>query len=124
MNAQEILEQLTDLYAERDVLILDHNNKRNAAVPKEILDALYNIDAEYAPKFDEVNSKIEKLAADAKQLVLEAGETVKGGALQAVYTKGRVSWDGKKLDGMMALVPGLSAARKEGEPSVSIRKVG
>ncbi|CAK0771531.1 hypothetical protein CCP3SC15_4350001 [Gammaproteobacteria bacterium] len=40
----------------------------------------------------------------------------------AVYTKGRVSWDSKKLDGMMILVPELASARKEGEPSVSIRK--
>jgi hypothetical protein len=35
-----------------------------------------------------------------------------------------VTWDGAKLEGMMALVPGLSAARKEAETgSVQIRAV-
>jgi hypothetical protein len=37
--------------------------------------------------------------------------------------KGRVSWDGKSLDGYMAAHPEISAFRKEGEPSVSLRNV-
>jgi hypothetical protein len=42
----------------------------------------------------------------------------------AVWNKGRESWDGKKLSGMMALIPQLEQARKIGEPTVSIRKIG
>ncbi len=124
MDAKEILEQLTDLYAMKDLLQIDHDQARDDAIPSDVEAALADIDQEYSPKFDAVNKQIAELEAIAKQAVLEAGETVKGGALQAVYSKGRVSWDGKKLDGMMALVPGLAAARKEGDPSVSIRKVG
>ena len=41
----------------------------------------------------------------------------------AIYAKGRISWDGSKLDGMMALIPQLKEARKEGTPSVRLRKI-
>ena len=124
MNAKEILEQLTELYAQQDLLKIDRDQARDNAIPEEIKAALADIDAEFSPKLDAVAEKIAKLEADAKTAVLAEGATVKGGALQAVYTKGRVTWDGKKLEGMAALIPQLADARKEGEPSVSIRKVG
>lgn len=123
-NAKEILEQLTELYAQRDLLNIDHAQARDNAIPEEVEAALADIDAEFAPKQDAIAAKISSLEEQAKTAVLAEGETVKGGALQAVYAKGRVTWDGKKLDGMMSLIPQLEDARKVGEPSVSIRKVG
>ena len=124
MKAQEILEQLTDLYAQQDLLKIDRDNARDAAIPEEVEAALADIDAEFTPKLDAVAEKIAALEADAKTAVLAEGATVKGGALQAVYSKGKTTWDGKKLDGMMSIIPQLGDARKVGEPSVSIRKVG
>lgn len=124
MTAKEILEQLTELYAQKDLLNIAKDEARDAAIPEEVEAALADIDSEFAPKLDAVAEKIETLEAQAKTAVLAEGVTVKGGALQAVYTKGRVTWDGKKLEGMASLIPQLADARKEGEPSVSIRKVG
>lgn len=124
MNAQEILEQLTDLCAQQDLLKIAHDDARDAAIPEEVEAVLADIDIEFAPKLDAISQKIATLEAEAKTAVLAEGATVKGGALQAVYRKGSVTWDGKKLDGMMSLIPQLKDARKEGEPSVSIRKVG
>lgn len=123
-NAKEILEQLTELYAQRDLLHLDQTKARDNAIPAEVAQALADVDAEYMPKHQAIAEKIEALEAEVKTAVLAEGETIKGGALQAVYAKGRVTWDGKKLDGMMSLIPQLEDARKVGEPSVSIRKVG
>ncbi len=123
-NAKEILEQLTELYAQRDLLHLDQTKARDNAIPAEVAQALADVDAEFMPKHQAVAEKIEALEAQIKTAVLAEGESVKGGALQAVYAKGRVTWDGKKLDGMMSLIPQLEDARKVGEPSVSIRKVG
>ncbi len=100
MNAQVLLEQLTEAYARRDLLNIDKKN----AIP--------------------VEGKISELEEQAKQAVLEAGDTVKGGALQAVYSKPRVTWDSKQLDGLMIVIPELAQARKVGQPSVSIRKIG
>jgi len=124
MKAQEILEQLTELYAQQDLLKIAKEDARDAAIPEEVEAALADIDAEFSPKLDAIAQKISTLEADAKTAVLAEGATVKGGALQAVYTKGRVTWDSKKLEGMASLIPQLADARKEGEPSVSIRKVG
>ncbi len=71
-----------------------------------------------------VQEQIEQLEEQARLAVLEAGETVKGGALQAVWVRGRVTWDTKKLDGLTILLPELNQARKVGEPTVTIRKIG
>ena len=57
-----------------------------------------------------------------KEAGLAAGKTIKGNHHSCVFTKGRVTWDGKKLDGMMSIIPALRDARKEGDPSVSVRK--
>lgn len=124
MQAKELLEKLTEAYAQRDLLNIDHQQARDDAIPEEVEAALADIDAEFSPKFDAVNATISKLEEEAKVAVLKAGESVKGGALQGIYSKGRVSWDSKKLDGLMIVLPELGEARKEGEPSVSIRKIG
>ena len=114
----EVLEQLAELYAKRDLLTID----KSKAMPDEIKKIVAEIDEEYQPKFDEVNKQIETLEAKVKESVIACGETVKGFGLQAVFTKGRVTWDSKVLDGLMIAVPELKQARKEGQPSVSIRR--
>lgn len=124
MNAKELLEKLTEAYAQRDVLNIDHAQARDNAIPDEVEAVLADIDTEYQPKLDVISEKIAQLEEQAKAAVLVEGESVKAGALHAVYSKGRISWDGKKLDGMMSLIPQLKAARKEGEPSVTLRKTG
>ncbi len=124
MNAQELLEQLTDAYARRDLLNIEKEQARNDAIPEEVEAALADIDFQFSPKLEILGNLIGRLEAQAKEAALSEGKTVNGGALQAVYVKGRVSWDSRKLDGMMIVIPELSQARKQGEPSVSIRKAG
>ena len=123
-NAKDILEKLTELYAQRDLLHIAHDEARDAAIPEEVETALADVDAEFTPKLDAIDQKISALEEDAKAAVLSEGATVKGNVLQAVYTKGRVSWDNKKLEGLMMIVPQLEGARSIGQPSVSIRKIG
>ena len=120
MNSTQLLEKLTALYAKRDLLSLD----KKAAIPAEVQTVLDEIEAEYAPKQEVINSEITEIETAVKSAVLEAGETAKGGALQAVWSKGRASWDTKSLDGYLKAHPELEEFRKQGEPSVSIRKVG
>ena len=124
MDPAQILEQLTEAYARRDLLRIEYEDAKNSVIPEEVKTALSDVDLEYAPKKDAVDEKISSLEAQAKQAILEAGETIKGGALQAVYVKGRVSWDTKKLDGLMIVIPELAQARKQGDPTVTIRKIG
>lgn len=123
-TAKEILEQLTEAYARRDILNIDQAHALDAAIPAEVKQAMVDVAAEYQPKHDLIAEQIAALEEQAKQAVLTIGETTKGGALQAVYTKPRVTWDSKQLDGLMIVIPELAQARKVGLPSVSIRKIG
>lgn len=124
MSAEQILKDLTQAYAKRDLLNIDHSNARDAATPEEVKTALAEVDQEFSPMLEAIADVIEKLEAQAKEAVLAEGKTVKGGALQAVYSAGRVTWNSDMLDGMIALVPDIAKARKEGKPSITIRKAG
>ena len=81
------------------------------------------IDLEYAPMIEEAEARCAALEQQVKAAVLAHGATVKGARVQAVYIKGRVTWDAKALDGYAVEHPELFAFRKEGAPSVSIRTV-
>lgn len=124
MNAEELLKQLEDAYAQRDLLMIDYNQARDDAIPDEVQAALADIDSEFLPKKDAIDAKIVELEEQVKAAIIEAGQTVKAGALMAVFMKGRVKWDDKKLEGMMSLIPQIADARSEGKPTVQIRKVG
>lgn len=124
MSAEQILKDLTEVYAKRDLLKIDHDKARDAAIPEEVKAALTDVDQEFSPMFEAIADRIEKLEAQAKEATIAEGKTVKGGALQAVYSAGRVTWNSDMLDGMIALLPDIAKARKEGKPSITIRKTG
>lgn len=124
MNAQQILEKLTEAYAQRDLLAIEETEQIKKIMPVEVTLAIADMAAEYTPRREAIGAKIAELEAQAKEAVIAEGASVKGGALQAVFMKGRVSWDSKMLDGLTIVIPELNQARKVGEPSVSIRKIG
>lgn len=120
MNTTDKLNQLAEFRAQNDLLLLDYNAKR-AAILATIADELEALDAEYNPQFEAVTANTTALEAAIKSEVLSLGASVKGSHLQAVYTKGRTSWDTKGLDGYAVAHPEIQTFRKEGAPSVSIR---
>lgn len=81
------------------------------------------IEEEFAGKADDVDSNIEALEKEIKEETKALGTTVKGKHFMAVYVKGRVTWNTDKLDGMVALIPQIKDARKEGEPSITLRHI-
>jgi hypothetical protein len=81
-------------------------------------------------RYDEIQQELEVLTprrfANIKLItayVLGKQESVKGELLQAVFSKGRTSWDTKKLEGYAIAHPELKELKKTGKPSVSIREV-
>ena len=82
------------------------------------------IEAEFAGKTEAAEENIKQLQADIRAGVLQAGESKKGTHYQAVYVRGRVTWNTDMLDGMVIAFPALAKARKEGQPSVAIRANG
>jgi hypothetical protein len=98
------------------------NDNRKAQIISLSVD-LSDIDAEYDPLLDAATENANTITQAIKAAVIENGATVKGAHLMAVYSKPRVTWDGKILDGYAVAHPEINAARKVGEPSVSIRSV-
>ena len=94
----------------------------------EMLDTLAQVQDELTRirKESGIEELEESIASMKKAIgaeVLAHGAPVKGSVLQAVINKGRVSWDGKLLEGLALAHPELYNARKEGEPTVTIRGV-
>lgn len=121
MNTIEKLNQLAELKSAVDALNLKKQALIDSVLTDEIKQQLAEIDAEFAPEYQAVSEKSTALEQEIKTDVIQAGETVKGDQLMAVFNKGRVSWDTKGLDGVLAVMPELEKFRKEGAPSVSIR---
>jgi len=118
-----MLDALAEMQAERDLLASDKQRMIEDAIsPAEVVKALAD-EAEFAMKGEGLQANITELDAAVKAQVLAHGDKVRGMHLQAVWTKGRVSWDTKALDGYAAAHPEIAQFRTTGEPSVSIRKV-
>jgi hypothetical protein len=122
-NLTKMLDELSELYAQRDLSQLEKQRMIDAILTPEIKSRIAEVEAEFSGKGETVSEKITDLETQVKQAVIANGASVKGQFLHAVYTKGRVTWDSKQLEGLMIAVPQLSQARKEGEPSVSLRKI-
>ena len=123
MNTIEKLNELAELYAQRDISTMEKQRLIDAIMTDEIKAKIAEVEVEYSGKSEAVTEKIAALESEVKELVKENGASVKGQFIHAVFTKGRVTWDSKQLDGLMIAVPQLAQARKEGEPSVSLRKI-
>jgi len=123
VNIPEELDRLANMQAERDVLAMTKQQLIDAIITPEIKAQIAEVEAEFAPKLETVDAKIEAQTSIVKRLVLEIGDSVKGAFLHAVFAKGRVSWDTKALDGYAVAHPEIVAMRKTGDPSVSIRNI-
>lgn len=116
------LDQLADIKSAADVTRLDYEAKR-AEILKTVQAELEALDAEYAPSFEDVTARIAALEAEIKEAVLQSGTSVKGTRLLAVYSRGRVKWDGKALDAYGKTHPEISQFRSQSDPVVSLRVV-
>jgi len=121
IEIKQKLDQLAEFQTERDVVMLEKQRLLDEIYTAEIKARMAEIEAEFADKTEAINKNIAALEAEIKQAVIEHGASVKGSVLHAVYSKGRVIWDTKSLDGYATAHPELLSFRKEGEPSVSIR---
>ena len=122
MNTQQKLDRIAELQLELGKRDAEKQALIDSILTKEIKDKIADIEAEYN-NGSVFATEIESLTNQVKQDVLSLGQTVKGSLLMAVWSKGRVSWDTKSLDGYIIDHPELEKFRKEGDPSVSIRKV-
>ena len=124
MDAKDLLNEYSDNLVGIELLNAEKQKLIDTVLTREIKEKLAEIDAEFTPKVDALNSRNTALIDTVKGEVLATGQTLNGSYHQAVFTKGRVSWDTKALDGYAAAHPEVATFRKEGQPSVSIRARG
>lgn len=116
------LEELAEVRAAAQTTRLDYEAKR-AELLRSVQAELDALDAEYQPLLESAQVRATALEAEVKEAVLTFGATVKGSAYQAVYVRGRVTWDNPKLEKYAQAHPEILSYRREGEPSVSLRAV-
>lgn len=114
------LERLADLRAAVDLTRMDYETKK-AKVLEKVQAELDALDAEYEPLLEAAEGNALALESEIKNDVLLRGESVLTDVYQAVYMKGRVSWDNKGIDRYALSHPEVLQFRKEGEPSVALR---
>jgi hypothetical protein len=124
------IETLLDTYTqarEAQDVFLAHCAAQEAelmtAIPEEIRVALAQVHDARAQQGTALTAEVEALAAQIKSAVGTKGVSVKGTSYHAVYARGRAVWDDAFLQGYAATHEEILQARRETEPSISIRKI-
>jgi hypothetical protein len=119
----EVASQLERLAQARrsEAAVQAEYQKRHAAVMEQVRAELESLDAEFSSRLRAANEEVSRLEAEVRKIVLQHGESVKHGGIQAVYVRGRVSWDTRALNRYAETHSELQQFRKVGAPSVSIR---
>ena len=117
MDIYEKIEKYSDLTFGIDAISQEKQALIDQVLTPEIKEKLAEIDAEFDPKVDELAQQKSMLEAEIKQEILEAGRTIKGTFHSFVWSKPRVSWDTKALDGYAAAHPEIQVFRSEGSAS-------
>lgn len=122
LGIAEKLKRLQEFYTQREALEAEKQTLVDQVLTPEIRKRLEDIDAEFASKAEAVDANLAALEAEIKAEVLAHGESVKGEGIQAVWSKGRMTWDSKGLSTFAESHPEILEFQKTGEPSVSIRR--
>ena len=121
MTAQK-LEELANAKDAKQSLRLEYNVKK-ADILQQVQAELDALDAEFEPLFDSVDSHVEALEHEVREAILRQGASMRGSRIQAVFMRGRISWDNKGLEGYALAHPEILTFRKEAAPSVQLRVV-
>jgi len=118
-----MLDSLAEMQSQRELVKADRQAEIDKVLTQQVKDELLAIDVEFNGLLAAADEKITTLTSAIKDAVVAHGETVRGARVMAIWTKPRVSWDTKKLDGYAAAHPEIQVFRSVGEPSVSIKAV-
>lgn len=116
-----MLAALRELRAMLDAARMDMQACLDSVLTKEQHQQIADIQMEFVPRIEEMEEKIREYEQSIREVVLAAGESQVAEGVQAVYAKGRVSWDTRALDALTDAHPWLAKYKRVGEPSVSIR---
>jgi hypothetical protein len=122
-TVEQDLNNLANLEAKIDFLRLKERTDLDELIPAEVQVEIETVKEEYKIETAAVQKKITELKEQIKTGVLFLGGTVKTEFKQAIWNKGRISWDSKGLQGFEVAHPEISVFKKVGNPTVSFRDV-
>jgi hypothetical protein len=123
IHIKKKLDLLSILHTELDGLRLEKKRLIDESLPPEYGTRVSEIEQEFAHKEETARRNIETLAAEIRFDTLAFGRSVRGSEYQAVWSKGRISWDDKSLSVYARAHSEILPFRKEGEPIISIRRL-
>jgi hypothetical protein len=123
LSIAQKLDQLSNLYSQRDALQEEKRILIEQLLSPELKAHLDDIEAEFSQKSEAATTNIDSLEAEIKSETLTYGDTVKASGFIAIWNQGRVSWDNKGLSSYTESHPEILVFRKEGDPSVTIRRI-
>ncbi len=122
-NVVDKLKRLAELRAALDMTRIDYESRR-AEVLQKVQAELDALETEYQPLLDAAQDNAEILEGEIKNDVLVGGKSVSTDVYQAIYMKGRVTWDSEGITRYAEAHPDVLKFRKVGNPSVALRTVG
>lgn len=106
--------------------IEDHRLEKKARIDDlftdEMKKQLAEINEYYEKVFANLQQFVNRITTEIKSEVLKVGESVRSDTYQAVYAKGKTTWDTEGLNGYALAHPEIESLRNVGKASVSIRK--
>jgi len=124
MSINTMLDDLANLYAQRDLMVMEKQKLRDALLTPEILQQLNDIDEEWRPKEQTVLDKIAEMEEVIRNSTIEQGHRVDGTVLTCSFVKPSTKWDTNGLNGYAIAHPEILIFRKTGAPSARIIKKG
>lgn len=124
MTTTEKLNKLYELKSQLQLRKMDMEALIQSVIPDEVKQQIKDIQEEFAFNNRAVEEEIIDLGAEILEETIDAGTTIRGDYLMSVYSKPRVTWNNKELDGYAVAHPEINQFKKVGEASASIRAVG
>ena len=118
---KQLLDELAEMRFQLDALKLERDKIIDNLIPIEIQREIASVKVEFGEAISRAQEAITEYETNIKKMVEAHGQSVKSEHYQAVYTKGRTTWDSKGLTGYAVAHPEINAFQKTGNPSVSLR---
>jgi hypothetical protein len=99
----------------------DEYSALRIAILEQVREQLDALDAGFADRLADTEAEATRLEAEARQAVVDHGASFWHEGVHAVYTRSRVTWDGKGLAAFAETHPEVTRFRKVSAPSVSLR---
>jgi uncharacterized protein YifE (UPF0438 family) len=119
-DVQQALACLTAAKEEADALRQRLEAER-AKIMATVEAELAALEARYGQPLEEANREVAEREAELKAQVLRLGGSARNDRVQAVYYRGRVTWDSKGLAQYAQANPELERFRRVGPPTVVVR---